>query len=169
MLQVPVPDLDERRDNAAFTAVLDALARPGLIRDLPEPGPMVVARALIDRECRAAVHDPDLHPEVAALGTTLVPPELACHAVEHAADAAAITRLARLPVGSALPAQPSSRRQQRAGHPLPPCRRRQPGLGKALLNDPPLPGIGPTTPPGRVHLARRHYLQTFRVAAQKVR
>lgn len=102
MLQTPIPDADERRDNAVFKAVLDALARPGLIRDLPEPGLMVVARALIDRECRVAVHDPNLRREVGALGATLVPPELADHAVDHAADEAAIARLARLPVGCAL-------------------------------------------------------------------
>lgn len=102
MLQVPIPDADERRDNAAFKAVRDALARPGLVRTLPEPGPLVVARALIDRECRVAVHDPDLRREVAALGPTLVPPELADHAFDHAGDAAALARLARLPAGSAL-------------------------------------------------------------------
>ena len=58
----PVPSDFEVRCNATFDAVMWALARPGMMRDLPQAGLAQVVEALIDREC--AVHCPD-----EALGT----------------------------------------------------------------------------------------------------
>ncbi|WP_375262865.1 phosphonate C-P lyase system protein PhnH [Palleronia sp.] len=99
MFADPTPDADEQRDNATFAAVLGALARPGTEQTLPEPDLLTVARALIDRECRAAADDEEMRSALGALGATVVLPELADHAVLAAGDA---EFLARLPVGDAL-------------------------------------------------------------------
>ena len=67
-------------DAAAFAAILGALARPGTIHDLPEPGEGAVLAALLDRECR--VHAaPALQDAVARTGARLVPLERCDHAV----------------------------------------------------------------------------------------
>lgn len=102
MFDVPTPDAEERRDNATFRAVLVALARPGLVQTLPEPGALTVARALIDRECRASADETGVGDALAALGAAVVPLELADHAILRVADAAAVERFARLPIGDAL-------------------------------------------------------------------
>lgn len=56
-MQAPVRTKDEALSNAAFGAVLHALAWPGSTRTLPEPGFAALISALIDREC--CVHTPD--------------------------------------------------------------------------------------------------------------
>lgn len=96
MLATPIPDADERRDNASFSAILQALSRPGTVQTLPQPGPDAVALAVIDRECRVFCDDPELQNLLHATGATPVPPELADHAftgLETAADLAAFDRL----------------------------------------------------------------------------
>jgi alpha-D-ribose 1-methylphosphonate 5-triphosphate synthase subunit PhnH len=54
MQTAPVPSDFESRTNATYDALMWALSRPGLIRDLPMPGVEGLIDALIDREC--AVH-----------------------------------------------------------------------------------------------------------------
>ncbi len=56
-----------------------ALSRPGLIRELPDPGQAGTVEALIDRECRVFCADPALDPAVARSGATPVAAELADH------------------------------------------------------------------------------------------
>lgn len=99
LLDAPRPDAEEIRDNAAFDAVLRALSRPGEIGQLPEPGVMTVALALIDRECR--VHAPDHAEAVRATGARLTHPDEAGHAI-MALTPATLADAALLPVGSQL-------------------------------------------------------------------
>ena len=62
MLATPAPSQAETRDNKAFDALLWTLSRPGLPRDLPEPGEGAIVTALLDRECLAYAADPLLMP-----------------------------------------------------------------------------------------------------------
>ena len=96
----PRPDGEERRDNAVFEALLWALARPGEVREMPEPGPVPLARALLDRECR--VHAPRLGGLLAEIGAIPMPPEAADHAFLDLSDAAGVGTFSRLPAGDPL-------------------------------------------------------------------
>lgn len=71
MLTTPVPNPDETLANRAFDALLWALSRPGLPRDLPEPGEAAIIAALIDRECRVFSSDPALIPALAETGAEI--------------------------------------------------------------------------------------------------
>ena len=71
MLAPPAPSLAETRDNIAFDALLWALSRPGLPRDLPEPGEGSIITALLDRECLVYSADPLLMPEIMRTGAEL--------------------------------------------------------------------------------------------------
>lgn len=93
------PDEHEVRDNATFESVLWALSHPGELRDLPQPGVMTVALALIDRECR--VHAPDHQQAIRATGAVSAPPSDAGHAIMTLTQDA-LADVARLPVGSQL-------------------------------------------------------------------
>ncbi|MEM9872242.1 MAG: phosphonate C-P lyase system protein PhnH [Pseudomonadota bacterium] len=79
MLATPAPSLSETRDNAAFDALLWALSRPGLPRQLPEPGEGVIVGALLDRECAVYSTDPLLIPEIMRTGAELADIENADH------------------------------------------------------------------------------------------
>ena len=68
MLGTPVRTDAEAAANAAFDALLWALSRPGLGRDLPEPGEAGIIAALLDRECRAYSADPRLVPQIMRAG-----------------------------------------------------------------------------------------------------
>lgn len=59
MMQAPAPDADEARDNAAFDALMWALARPGTLHILPN-GLADLLLTLVDRECRVMTDDPAL-------------------------------------------------------------------------------------------------------------
>lgn len=97
MQTLPRPDAEEVRDNATFAALMWALARPGRVRDLPEPGMAGIARALCDRECRVHADDPGLAAVLAATDAAAVPAEKADHVfAETPPD------LTRLAAGSAL-------------------------------------------------------------------
>ncbi|WP_172297197.1 phosphonate C-P lyase system protein PhnH [Pseudoruegeria sp. HB172150] len=102
MLTTPEPDAEEHRDNATFSALLNALSRPGTIHEMPEPGLLPVALALIDRECRAFADDPELAATLKTTGATLVPPELADHLLMSLDSEEAIDHLARVTAGSQL-------------------------------------------------------------------
>lgn len=79
MLATPVPSLSETRDNAVFDALLWALSRPGLPRQLPQPGEGVIVGALLDRECAVYSTDPLLMPEIMRTGAELADIENADH------------------------------------------------------------------------------------------
>ncbi|MYM57197.1 phosphonate C-P lyase system protein PhnH [Thalassovita mangrovi] len=71
MLTTPVPNPDETLANRAFDALLWALSRPGLPRDLPTAGETAIIAALIDRECRVFSADPALIPLLAETGAEI--------------------------------------------------------------------------------------------------
>lgn len=88
MVAIPRPSAFEARCNATYEALMWALARPGLIRTLPVPGPEAIVEALIDRECAVHCADPDLASLAERTGAALVGPEAADHVfagrLEHA-------------------------------------------------------------------------------------
>ncbi len=96
----PTPDAAEQRDNAAFDALMWAMARPGEVRMLPG-GMADLVLALIDGECRVMTDDPALARLAAETGAALVPAPVADHAFVRDA-AGAMATLAALPAGSAL-------------------------------------------------------------------
>lgn len=98
----PERDADERRDNMVFDALLRALVRPGEVRAMPEPGPEPIARALVDRECRAFAPDPALTAVLRELGAVTAAVEEADHVFLDLADEAGLATFARLPVGDPL-------------------------------------------------------------------
>ncbi|MEL6551490.1 MAG: phosphonate C-P lyase system protein PhnH [Pseudomonadota bacterium] len=71
MLATPAPSPAETHGNTAFDALLWALSRPGLPRDLPEPGEGAIITALLDRECLVYSADPLLMPEIMRTGAEL--------------------------------------------------------------------------------------------------
>lgn len=79
MLATPAPSPAETRDNAAFDALLWTLSRPGLPRDLPEPGEQSIVTALLDRECLVYAADPLLMPEIMRTGAELADIDKAGH------------------------------------------------------------------------------------------
>jgi alpha-D-ribose 1-methylphosphonate 5-triphosphate synthase subunit PhnH len=91
----PVPSDAEARSNATFEALMWALARPGLIRDLPCPGQEQIVEALIDRESAVHCVDPALASAVARTGAASVGPEAAGHVFAGVLDTAAILRSLR--------------------------------------------------------------------------
>lgn len=99
-MALPHPTLEDLRDNAAFEALMWAMARPGTVQDLPD-GIGDLALALLDRETRVHAEDPALGRLIAATGALLVPPDQADHAF-CATASGAMAALAALPVGSAL-------------------------------------------------------------------
>lgn len=72
MLTTPIPDATEASANATFDAVLWALSRPGLPRQLPQAGEHGLIAALLDRECRVYAGDPLLIPAMVQCGAQLV-------------------------------------------------------------------------------------------------
>lgn len=100
MTALPRPSAAEARDIAAYDALMWALARPGTVRFLPEPGAACLASALLDRECAVYCADAALGATIAATGAVRVDLEAADHAfLGPLTDAAT---LARLPCGSDL-------------------------------------------------------------------
>lgn len=100
MLATPVPSPAETRDNQTFSALLWALSRPGLMRNLPQAGEDVIVSALLDRECRAYSADPLLIPQIMRSGAELADIERADHVFLGAMTGPDL--LARVPVGSDL-------------------------------------------------------------------
>lgn len=75
----PTPSDFETRTNATFAALMWALARPGVPRDLPDAGPAGIVAALIDGACKVHCADPGLAQAAARTGAALVAPEHADH------------------------------------------------------------------------------------------
>ena len=80
MLTTPMPDAAETQANTTFEAVLWACSRPGLRRQLPQPGEAVLIAALIDRECAIYADDPLLISFITQSGARLVDLPSADHA-----------------------------------------------------------------------------------------
>lgn len=99
---IPVPDAYEERTNSTFDALMWALSRPGTVQDLPIPGMVGIAEALLDRECRVYCDDPTLASLVSSFGATLIPVPMADHCFLSLDGADALDRLAQVAVGSAL-------------------------------------------------------------------
>lgn len=92
----PVPSAAEARDNATFEALMWALSRPGLPRDLPEAGEGAIIDALLDRECRAHAADPALLPALTRAGAEIAPLEAADHVfLGQLTDAGLLAAIAR--------------------------------------------------------------------------
>lgn len=68
MHAAPAPDAQESHANAAFSALLWALSRPGLAQVLPEPGEQPIIAALLDRECAVFTSDAALAPAIVRTG-----------------------------------------------------------------------------------------------------
>lgn len=99
-IAAPRRGAEEIRTNATYEALMWALARPGTIRALPEPGMEAIAETLIDRECRVFSQNAALLPAIAATGATLGPAETADHAFLSLDGAAGLSALSVMPVGS---------------------------------------------------------------------
>lgn len=102
MQAVPAPDAQELRDNASFHALMMAIACPGTVQTLPEPGLLTVARALVDRECLIHCDDPALADGLAETGATAAPLESADHLFLSLATETAVAALGAVSVGSFL-------------------------------------------------------------------
>ncbi|MEM9785877.1 MAG: phosphonate C-P lyase system protein PhnH [Pseudomonadota bacterium] len=75
----PTPSEFEARTNATYEALMWALCRPGLARELPAPGQAGVIETLIDRECAVYCEDPAMAELAARTGAEMVAPEKADH------------------------------------------------------------------------------------------
>jgi alpha-D-ribose 1-methylphosphonate 5-triphosphate synthase subunit PhnH len=75
----PAPSGFETRTNATYEALMWALSRPGLAREMPTPGQAAIIEALIDRECRVHCADPELAEVAGRTGARLVEPARADH------------------------------------------------------------------------------------------
>ena len=103
----PAPDAAEIRDNATFAALLAALARPGSVHRMPEPGPAPLALALLDRECRVWAEegwpgDDALRDVIRRTGAVAAPLGQSGHVFLSLDSAAAATRLAEAAAGDPL-------------------------------------------------------------------
>jgi alpha-D-ribose 1-methylphosphonate 5-triphosphate synthase subunit PhnH len=99
-IAAPRRGAEEIRTNATYEVLMWALARPGTIRTLPEPGMEAIAETLIDRECRVFSQNAALLPAIAATGATLGPAETADHAFLSLDGAAGLSALSVVPAGS---------------------------------------------------------------------
>ena len=75
----PTPSDFEARTNATYEALMWALSRPGLPRDLPAAGQAGIIETLIDRECSVYCEDPAMAGLAARSGAALVAPDKADH------------------------------------------------------------------------------------------
>ncbi len=75
----PTPSDFEARTNATYDALMWALSRPGLARELPAPGQAGVIETLIDRECAVYCEDAGMAELAARTGAEMVAPEKADH------------------------------------------------------------------------------------------
>lgn len=75
----PTPSEFETCTNATYEALMWALSRPGLIRELPAPGVEGLIDALIDRECAVHCGPLALSDHAARSGAAIVPLSEADH------------------------------------------------------------------------------------------
>ncbi|MEM7671363.1 MAG: phosphonate C-P lyase system protein PhnH, partial [Pseudomonadota bacterium] len=90
----------EVRTNASFDALMWALSRPGLVRQLPAAGMAGIVESLIDRECRVYAQSHTIRVQAARAGAEIAGPEKADHVfVDELSDA---TLLNQISIGSDL-------------------------------------------------------------------
>lgn len=99
MLTVAAPDAAEVRCNTTFEALMWAMARPGEVRHMGEPGLAPVVEALIDRECAVHTDNAALSSMIAGTGAMLGTVEMADHLFLESID---IETLIAVRCGSAL-------------------------------------------------------------------
>lgn len=75
----PIPSDFEARTNATYEALMWALSRPGLPRDLPAAGQAGIIETLIDRECAVYCEDSAMADQAARSGAAMVAPDRADH------------------------------------------------------------------------------------------
>ena len=92
MQTAPAPSKFETSTNATYDALMWALSRPGVIRDLPAPGAEGLIDALIDRECAVHAGSPDLCTYAAQTGAAIVPLAKADHVILPATQTPAMLR-----------------------------------------------------------------------------
>lgn len=90
----PVPSAEESLANATYEALMWALARPGMVRHLPQPGPGALVETLIDRECQVFCENDALRLRAERTGAALVELAQADHVfLDRLDDPATLTRL----------------------------------------------------------------------------
>lgn len=92
----PQPSAFEDRTNATYEALMWAFSRPGLVRDMPEPGQCLILEALIDRECQVYCDSAEMQAQAKQSGAELVGPEAADHLFLATPPAAQLVRGVRL-------------------------------------------------------------------------
>jgi alpha-D-ribose 1-methylphosphonate 5-triphosphate synthase subunit PhnH len=102
MAATPVPDAFEVRTNATFEALMWAMSRPGTVQVMPGPDAVLIAEALVDRECRVWCADAALAARVAAMGAQRAEAGAADHIFMAGLDSRALDLIAQVPVGSDL-------------------------------------------------------------------
>lgn len=75
----PIPSEFEARTNATYDALMWALSRPGLSRQLPSADPRAIVETLIDRECQVFCEDRHIEDAALRVGAKLVAPAAADH------------------------------------------------------------------------------------------
>lgn len=75
----PTPSDFEARTNATYEALMWALSRPGLPKDLPAADQAGIIETLIDRECAVYCDDPEMADLAARSGAAMVAPDKADH------------------------------------------------------------------------------------------
>jgi alpha-D-ribose 1-methylphosphonate 5-triphosphate synthase subunit PhnH len=78
-MQTPAPSTFETQTNAAYEALMWALSRPGLVRQLPTVGQTGIIEALIDSECAVYSDDADQTQIAARTGAQIVAQDAADH------------------------------------------------------------------------------------------
>lgn len=68
LIAPPRPDAEEIRDNHTFEALMWAMSRPGTVRQIPEPGLLPVALALVDIETQVYCDDSALAETISRTG-----------------------------------------------------------------------------------------------------
>ncbi|MFW2590077.1 phosphonate C-P lyase system protein PhnH [Sagittula sp. SSi028] len=93
MHAAPSPSAADSRCIACFDALMWALSRPGLPRDLPASGVDGLIEALLDRECAAFSDNPAAAEAIARTGAACVPLEAADHVFVDRFDTQTLRRL----------------------------------------------------------------------------
>lgn len=102
LIAVPVPNDLERLHNATYEALMWALARPGTVQTLPQPGLEAIVETLVDGECRVFSSRKALLPLIASTGAAITGVRDADHAFLDLEGEAGLRDLAVVPAGSHL-------------------------------------------------------------------
>ncbi len=88
----PKPSDFETRCNATYTALMWAMSRPGLPRDMPQSGQAPIIETLIDRECSVYCETPELTNIARRTGAALIDACQADHLFFERLENAALLR-----------------------------------------------------------------------------